>query len=129
MIHNVIVVATQTFMMLVSGGVASNVLHLRQSVTRYKVIEWKVVEPDDERPVYGPVCPGPLIHRWTLTLEDGASINSGCYECDFKIELHDVFFETHGRLAFRHEHLDEPCPNAIRFLPCDCNYWYEFIQE
>lgn len=84
----------------------------------------------DERPDYGPACPGPHIHRWTLTVEDeSVSIDSGCSDCDGCMELYMVTTELTGRLEFEHEHLPDRCPNAIRSLPCDCNFWWRFTPE
>lgn len=45
-------------------------------------IDWEPVTVDD-RPVYGPTCPGPNTHTWCLTVYEGkASVSSGCSECD-----------------------------------------------
>lgn len=92
--------------------------------------QWEPCEVDD-RPVLGPPCPGPHIHRWTLILEnEDLSLGCGCLACELSVDvLADVTAEVRGRLSFEHEHGDRGCPNAIRFLPCDCNYWWRFTPE
>lgn len=95
-------------------------------------IEWVVEEnrDDDDRPIYGPPCPGFSIHKWAMIIEEGSvMLGSGCAECDRYIEVHEIVAEFFGHLSFEHEHGDGGCPNAIRMLPCDCNYWYRFEIE
>ncbi len=95
-------------------------------------IEFVEVDPSeiDERPTLGPPCPGYSVHRWTLIIEDGSVLlGSGCDECDLHLATEEVTTELTGRLSFEHEHDGGRCPNAIRFLPCDCNYWWRFTPE
>jgi hypothetical protein len=91
-------------------------------------ITWEPYDvPVDEGPEYGPACPGPQTHRWTLTIDGGdTGIGSGCSDCDAWMETHMFAVDVTGTLTFEHEHQGAPCPNANRFLPCDCNYWWRF---
>lgn len=44
-------------------------------------VRWVTVDVDD-RPVFGPPCPGPTSHRWSLTIEEGqVTLLSGCDDC------------------------------------------------
>lgn len=94
-------------------------------------ITWTVVEDYDDRPEYGPRCPGPATHRWHLTVDGGdLAVGSGCPDCDlwqFPIEALSVTLT--GSVMFHHAHGEGRCPNAARFLPCDCDYWWEFRPE
>lgn len=91
-------------------------------------LDWS--DPDDiERPEYGPPCPGPTTHRWTLRLEsDDVSVRSGCAECDAWMETYMVDAELVGRLTFEHEHEPRPCPNFLDG-PCDHAWWWRFTPE
>lgn len=82
-------------------------------------------------PLHGPPCPGVASHRWTLSVEEGdISLRSGCDECDAIWEPHYVEMgELPGRLSWEHDHEPGRCPNALRFLPCDCNVWLQFTPE
>ena len=46
------------------------------------IVDWQEIDWDD-RPVYGPPCPGIDTHRWNLAIEGGQmSLYSGCETCD-----------------------------------------------
>jgi hypothetical protein len=94
-------------------------------------IVWEEHPAFDDRPTYGPRCPGYETHRWTLGVEDGEIfLHSGCQDCDFAIEFHEVAAHVTGRLSFEHAHLPGRCPNFMQFIgPCDCDYWFRFIPE
>jgi hypothetical protein len=87
----------------------------------------------DERPYFGPPCPGPDVHAWTIVGEgDGAlSIQSGCPDCDLWYDMESLLAEIRGRLTLEHDHdaTGGRCPNALRMLPCDCNFWWRFTPE
>ncbi|HEV2928416.1 MAG TPA: hypothetical protein VGW74_06975 [Propionibacteriaceae bacterium] len=82
----------------------------------------------DGRPIYGPSCPGPHIHRWVLRVEDETvSLSSGCEECD-GFDLCEVLAEVPGRAAWEDEHPVGHCPSFLDG-PCDHASWLRFTPE
>lgn len=85
-------------------------------------------EPSDYRPPYGPPCPGPHIHEWTLTAENAdeyVTIGSGCPDCDAWFSPADghLAFRATGRLVFEEEHPPGRCPHLGE---CDHGHWWRF---
>lgn len=47
------------------------------------MLDWAKIENFDDRPIYGPRCPGYTTHPWRLSVHEGrASLTSGCADCD-----------------------------------------------
>lgn len=94
------------------------------------MLDWVKIENFDDRPTYGPPCPGYKTHPWRLTVYEGrASVSSGCAECDESVMgpaggedlIMDV--EVTGTLLSRLE-VYHPYGASPEY-----DHWWEFVPD
>lgn len=92
-------------------------------------LDWVEMPAFDDRPIYGPRCPGIDTHPWRLSIYEGAmALTSGCAECDEAVlgpvGGEDVFMEVdiQGHLV---SHLE----TYHTLNGTDYDHWWIFVPE